>query len=67
MNKYNFINDHQYDSIKALPTKLKYQMEDHNFGLATYFREVLRTELLAWCKEHINNATGNLTISILMD
>lgn len=58
MNKYNFINDHQYDSIKALPTKLKYQMEDHNFGLATYFREVLRTELLAWCKEHINNATG---------
>ncbi len=58
MNKYNFINDHQFDSIKALPTKLNYQMEDHNFGLATYFREVLRTELLSWCKEHINNATG---------
>ncbi|HQW21774.1 MAG TPA: transglycosylase domain-containing protein [Bacteroidia bacterium] len=58
MNKYNFINDHEFDSIKALPTKLNYQMEDHNFGLATYFREVLRTELLSWCKEHINNATG---------
>ncbi len=58
LNKYNFINDHQFDSIQKLPIKLNYQMEDHNFGLATYFREVLRTELLAWCKDHINNATG---------
>jgi penicillin-binding protein 1A len=58
MNKYNFLTDTQFDSLKALPIKLHYQMDDHNFGLATYFREVLRGELLAWCKEHINNATG---------
>lgn len=58
LNKYNFINDHQFDSLKVLPIKLNYQMEDHNFGLATYFREVLRAELLNWCKDHINNSTG---------
>ncbi len=58
MNKYNFINDHQFDSLKALPIKLNFQVDDHNFGLATYFREELRGELLVWCKEHVNNATG---------
>jgi penicillin-binding protein 1A len=58
MNKYDFIPDHQIDSIKALPIELNFQIEDHNFGLATYFRESLRTDLLKWCKEHINNATG---------
>ena len=26
--------------------------------MATYFREVLKSQLLGWCKEHINNATG---------
>jgi len=58
MNKYKFIPDDQIDSIKALPIDLNFQVEDHNFGLATYFRESLRTDLLKWCKEHINNATG---------
>jgi len=58
MNKYKFIPDDQIDSIIALPIDLNFQMEDHNFGLATYFRESLRTDLLKWCKEHINNATG---------
>ncbi len=58
MNKYDFIPDDQIDSIKALPIELNFQIEDHNFGLATYFRESLRTDLLKWCKEHINNATG---------
>lgn len=58
LNKYDFITDEQYDSLKALPIKLDYQQDDHNYGLATYFREVLRKEMLAWCKEHTNNATG---------
>ena len=58
LNKYNFITDQQFDSLKALPIKLNFQMDDHNFGLATYFREVLRGELLLWCKDHINNSTG---------
>ena len=58
MKKYNFITPHQFDSLKTIPIKLKYNVEDHNFGLATYFREELRGELLQWCREHINNSTG---------
>ena len=42
-------------------------MEDHNFGLATYFREVLRKEMLQWCDEHINNSTGKPYNFIQMD
>lgn len=52
MLKYKFISSTQFDSLKALPIKLKFQAEDHNEGLATYFREVLRLELIKWCREH---------------
>lgn len=41
-----------YDSIRNLPIELRYKAQDHNEGLATYFRNVLRTYLMAWCKEH---------------
>ncbi len=58
MKKYNFLSQQQFDSLKVLPIKLKYRIEDHNYGMATYFREVLRGELAQWCKEHINNSTG---------
>lgn len=52
MQKYTFITQQQYDSLKSLPIKLSYQAEDHNEGLAPYFRETLRLELMQWCKEH---------------
>ncbi len=58
MMKYDFITSKEFDSLKVIPIKLKYQVEDHNYGLATYFREELRSEMLKWCKEHINNSTG---------
>lgn len=62
MLKYKFISPTQFDSLKALPIKLKFQAEDHNEGLATYFREVLRMELLKWCREHkkADGSTYNL-------
>jgi penicillin-binding protein 1A len=52
MHKYSYLNQQQLDSLKLLPIKLKFQKEDHNEGLATYFREELRLELMQWCKEH---------------
>ncbi|MFM2135889.1 MAG: hypothetical protein RL021_1289, partial [Bacteroidota bacterium] len=58
LKKYDYITDEQFDSLKVLPIKLNFQQEDHNYGLGTYFREVLRKEMLAWCKEHTNNSTG---------
>lgn len=55
MNKYDFLNRQQYDSLKALPIKLKFNPEDHTAGIATYFRESLRLELIKWCKEHVKS------------
>ncbi len=52
LEKYKFITEAQSDSISKLPIKLKFQQEGHTEGLATYFREVLRQDLLKWCKEH---------------
>ncbi len=52
MKKYNYLTQQEFDSLKALPVELDYQVEDHNYGMATHFREVLRGELLKWCKEH---------------
>jgi penicillin-binding protein 1A len=42
MNKYHFITDEQYDSLCRLPIRLNYKPQDHNDGIATYYRELLR-------------------------
>jgi len=48
MEKYDYITKAQYDSLRVLPIDMsKYQMQDHNSGLATYFREYLRMMLYA--------------------
>jgi penicillin-binding protein 1A len=48
MAKYDYITNAQYDSLRVLPIDMsKYQMQDHNSGLATYFREYLRMMLYA--------------------
>ncbi len=52
MEKYKFLSEAAYDSIVKLPIKLNFRAEDHNDGLAPYFRESLRLELVKWCKEH---------------
>ena len=55
MRRYDFLTEEQFDSLKALPLKLEYKAENHNEGLATYFREYLRLYLVKWCKEHKKN------------
>lgn len=63
LNKRNDVLDklytHQYiksatirDSLKALPLQLNFDVQNHNKGIATYFRSVLQTHLLTWCKEN---------------
>ncbi|TXK47929.1 penicillin-binding protein [Pontibacter qinzhouensis] len=49
MAKYQFLPQHQADSLKQLPLKLNYRYETHNDGMAPYFRELLRQELVQWC------------------
>lgn len=55
MQKYKMLQSAEYDSLKALPISLRYQAEDHNAGLATYFREYLRLYLNKWCNENPRN------------
>ncbi len=52
MAKYNFISEEQKDSLINLPIKLNFRQESHTEGLAQYFREMLRQDLLKWCKDH---------------
>jgi len=49
MVKYGYLPASKADSLENLPLKLKYRYETHNDGLAPYFREQLRLELVKWC------------------
>ncbi len=50
MTKYNYLASPLADSLSQLPLNLQYSMVSHHQGLAPYFREFLKQELLEWCK-----------------
>lgn len=53
MEKYDFIMESVYDSIKAMPIDIsKFSTQTHISGKATYFREYLRLYLNNWCKNN---------------
>ncbi len=52
MAKYEYITPKESDSLQALPLKLDYTTVSFHEGLAPYFREFLKTELLVWCKNN---------------
>ena len=54
MEKYGKLKAAAVDSLKSLPLTLKYNKITHHSGLAPYFREYIRSELLAWCRDHTN-------------
>ncbi|MBQ0096646.1 MAG: transglycosylase domain-containing protein [Bacteroidales bacterium] len=47
MRNEGYITGAQYDSLAALPIVLNYQVQDHNAGLAPYFRDMLRRVMSA--------------------
>jgi penicillin-binding protein 1A len=54
MMKYNYITKEQFDSLKKIPLKLHFSPENHNEGLAPYFREYLRDNFLKqWCANNL--------------
>ncbi|WP_026955093.1 penicillin-binding protein 1A [Algoriphagus vanfongensis] len=55
MVKNNFLSKSDYDSISAMPIELDYKVQNQNIGLATYFREVVKADLLRWTKENIKS------------
>jgi len=49
---HGYIKDRQaYDSLRFMPIELEYQVQNHNKGIATYFRSILTNFLMQWCKE----------------
>ncbi|MDN3687964.1 penicillin-binding protein 1A [Cyclobacterium jeungdonense] len=59
MNKYEFITQSQYDSISDMPIELEYNVAGHNEGLATYFREVVKADLIQWTNENLKPDGSN--------
>jgi len=52
MERYGFIDRAAADSLQARPIALEYQRTTVHDGLAPYFREHVKSELLAWCEKH---------------
>lgn len=52
MVKYGYLEKEKSDSLKQLPIALQYNRVTHHHGLAPYFREYLKSELLKWCADH---------------
>jgi len=52
MAKYKYLSEKASDSLQALPLKLNYSTVSFHEGLAPYFREFLKAELLTWCKNN---------------
>lgn len=48
---YKIKTREQYDSVISLPLDLKFNIQNQNEGLATYFRTVLGNYLMAYCKD----------------
>ncbi|HKJ41557.1 MAG TPA: transglycosylase domain-containing protein [Sunxiuqinia sp.] len=57
MEKYGYINQQVYDSVKVLPLGLDYHKEDFKSGLAPYFREYLRVTMGASKPKRSNYAS----------
>ncbi|WP_317191634.1 transglycosylase domain-containing protein [Fulvivirga sediminis] len=62
MLKYNYLDEQQYNSLKKKPLEINYTKITHNTGIATYFREYLRSELEDWCEKNTkpDGSTYNL-------
>ena len=53
MQRYDYLKKTEYDSLRAVPLNMEnYRIQDHTTGLATYFREYLRSVLTEWCNTH---------------
>ncbi|MCU0358595.1 MAG: penicillin-binding protein [Cyclobacteriaceae bacterium] len=52
MVKDSVLSSAEADSLKKLPLNLNYTRVSLHEGLAPYFREFLKAELLKWCEQH---------------
>ncbi len=51
MAKYGFVDQQYYDSVAQIPIDMsRFRIQDHRAGIARYFREHVRRELLQWSR-----------------
>ncbi|MFT5942194.1 MAG: penicillin-binding protein 1A [Sediminicola sp.] len=55
MANNSYLSSKQKDSLTQLPAQLNYREFDYNDGIAPYFREEVRKQLLQWVKEQNAN------------
>jgi penicillin-binding protein 1A len=56
--KQHFLTEAEAAKVKAKPLITNYKPIDEVVGIAPYYRRALLDVLKAWCKENINNRTG---------
>lgn len=52
MAKANIISQNEKERLQKLPIKLKFELQTHKSGIATYFREYLREFMKQWVKDN---------------
>ena len=57
MEKAGYLTESERDSIQQIPINLSYQIQDHNAGLAPYFRDMLRRTMNAKKPKKSNYST----------
>src|SRR5690606_21138173 len=55
MKKNDVLSQSEYDSLSHLPIELDYRVRNQNHGLATYFREIVKADLIKWTKENLKS------------
>jgi penicillin-binding protein 1A len=55
MYRNDLLTETEYDSITQLPVELDYSVSNQNQGPATYFREVVKADLIKWTKENLKS------------
>jgi penicillin-binding protein 1A len=54
MQKYGYLSEEEFGKLKQIPIAkmvAEYEVENHNKGMATYFRSYIQNELIQWCRE----------------
>lgn len=62
MLKYDYLTAEQAEKYKAKPLKIHYRLISYNQGPAPYFVEMLKPELLEWCRTHENEKGENYNL-----
>ncbi|MEP1258064.1 transglycosylase domain-containing protein, partial [Algoriphagus sp.] len=55
MRNNDMISNEEFDSLAKLPIELNYSVANQNKGLATYFREIVKADLVKWTKENLKS------------